>query len=475
MKTLDLNKTVYELTEQYPELIEIMSQIGFEEITIESNRNSLGKMQTIPGGVKMKGIDMMTIVSTLMQHGFTLTGEKPTSNVKQGESHSETIKSYLKRLNEGDTLEHGREDFVKNFSDVEASEIMKAEQELINEGTDINDVTKLCDVHSSLFHGATREERIENAEKEVIKSSNKAFLNSYNSESLYSVLKTTVGHPLYTFDQENRTIELLIEESLDKEEVNFYLLKQISIHYAKKGDLLYPLLKVKYEINGPSDVMWGVDDEIRDEISYLDRNRDIKNGYERLQKVLIRAKEMVYKEDNILLPICSENFTNNEWIQIYKDSKDYKEVLELKNYWAIGEKVQDQKVENSNNEIVMPGGHLTLEQLTALLNTVPIEITFVDDQDMNRYFNEGPKVFKRPQMAIDREVYSCHPPRVEPMVRAIIEDFKNGERDSVDVWMEKEDKPFLVRYMAVRDSSNKYIGTVEVVQDMSFAREHFSK
>lgn len=78
-------------------------------------------------------------------------------------------------------------------------------------------------------------------------------------------------------------------------------------------------------------------------------------------------------------------------------------------------------------------------------------------------------------MAIDREVFSCHPPKIEPMVRAIIEDFRNNKRDSVQVWTEKGGRSMLVTYMAVRDKEENYIGTVELVQDMEFAKEHFKK
>ena len=116
---------------------------------------------------------------------------------------------------------------------------------------------------------------------------------------------------------------------------------------------------------------------------------------------------------------------------------------------------------------------MTPEQLTALLNTIPAEITFVDADNINRFFNEGPKAFKRPGMAIDREVFSCHPPKIEAMVRAIIEDLRAGRRDVVPVWMEKGGRSMLVRYMAVRDAQRNYLGTVEVVEDMEFAREHF--
>ena len=104
----------------------------------------------------------------------------------------------------------------------------------------------------------------------------------------------------------------------------------------------------------------------------------------------------------------------------------------------------------------------------------PVSYGFIDDNNINRFFNEGAKVFKRPGMAIDREVFSCHPPKIEPMVRSIIESFKNHTRDSVPVWMEKQGKPFLVTYYAVRDKKGIYLGTVEVVQDMQFAKEHFT-
>ncbi len=253
-------------------------------------------------------------------------------------------------------------------------------------------------------------------------------------------------------------------------------LRQLAIHYAKKGDMLYPILKVRYDISGPSDVMWTVDDEIRDELAALDKNQTQDNEWkERLNAVLVRAEEMIYKETNILFPICAVNFTQEEWYGIYHDSKDYAKCFQIENeVWQeaeLFETKQDSAV--YEGEIVMPGGHMNVEQLTAMLNTIPLEISFVDDENINRYFNEGPKVFKRPGMAIDREVFSCHPPKIEPMVRAIIDDFRNGKRDQVPVWMEKNGRTMLVTYMAVRDGNKKYLGTMEIVQDMEFAKEHF--
>ena len=498
-KKLDLNKTVYELTQEYPELIEIMAGLGFTEIIKKPMLHSVGKIMTIPKGAKMKNISMMDVVKTLMGKGFELVGEMPDmSSAPQPaaektnnppENRTEQLKVYLKRLGEGEDLENVRTDFVREFSDVEASEIMQAEQELMKEGTPLSEVQRLCDVHSALFHGATTEEKIANAEKEVEASllRKKAHEELAKRDSFpkkdytdknarAAELEAIAGHPLYTLTKENDALtDLLARFKEGKDESLIPAIRELSIHYAKKGDMLYPLLKVKYGVSGPSDVMWTVDDEIRDELSALAKEND--HGAEwsaRLDAVLTRAEEMIYKEQNILFPICAVNFTEEEWYSIYHDEKDYDLCFGVaQERWETAEERKVPAVFDAAGEIVMPGGHMTLEQLTALLNTIPLEITFVDADNINRFFNEGPKVFKRPGMAIDREVFSCHPPKIEPMVRQIIDDFRNNRRDEVPVWMEKGGRTMLVKYMAVRDNSGTYLGTVELVQDMEFAKEHF--
>ena len=476
-----------------------MAELGYNEITKKPMLHSVGKIMTIPKGAKMKNISMMDVVKTLMGKGFELVGEMPDmSSAPQPaaektnnppENRTEQLKVYLKRLGEGEDLENVRTDFVREFSDVEASEIMQAEQELMKEGTPLSEVQRLCDVHSALFHGATTEEKIANAEKEVEASllRKKAHEELAKRDSFpkkdytdknarAAELEAIAGHPLYTLTKENDALtDLLARFKEGKDESLIPAIRELSIHYAKKGDMLYPLLKVKYGVSGPSDVMWTVDDEIRDELSALAKEND--HGAEwsaRLDAVLTRAEEMIYKEQNILFPICAVNFTEEEWYGIYHDEKDYDLCFGVaQERWETAEERKVPAVFDAAGEIVMPGGHMTLEQLTALLNTIPLEITFVDADNINRFFNEGPKVFKRPGMAIDREVFSCHPPKIEPMVRQIIDDFRNNRRDEVPVWMEKGGRTMLVKYMAVRDNSGTYLGTVELVQDMEFAKEHF--
>ena len=438
----------------------------------------------------------------------------------------EKLKSYLKRLGEGESLEAVRKDFAAEFQGVEASEIMKAEEAILAEGTPITEVQKLCDVHSALFHGTTD------------------YSNKHEESAALSQVK---GHPLQTFTRENEALTKLIDRMkellhdtdetigsgslpVDEKQVDtgnlpqiaaqLLKIREVAVHYAKKGDLLYPHLNARYGIAGPSAVMWTADDEIRDELvalckalqkgreaaeqnatgSFQSSQWDVK-WLERLQKVLMRAEEMIYKENHILFPNCAVNFTEEDWMGIYRDAKDYAdclgvhgEVWEEAENWLRKEKEakktvfkgtkdgQDSEGEEdragsnfSDGVIHMPGGHMTIRQLTALLNTIPLEISFIDAEDRNCYFNEGPKVFKRAQMALGRSVFTCHPPKVETMVRRIIGEFREGTLDRVPVWMDKGGRTMLVIYMAVRDESGEYMGTMELVQDMEFAKEHFGK
>ena len=390
------------------------------------------------------------------------------------------IQEYLKRLGTDEDFEKVRADFAKEFEEVDAADIMQAEQQLLQNGTPLEEVQRLCDVHAALFHGKTKEEQIANAEKQSVTALKE---KRQRSVGAYAGIP---GHPICTFVLENKELEKVIAQCRAAigtgkiEDELFERLRQVSVHYAKKGDLLYPHLNVKYKISGPSAVMWTVDDEIRDELALLAKQRTNDSVWtERLQAVLVRMEEMIYKEQNILFPNCALNFTEEEWMQIYRDSKDYVECLGVENeVWDQAERYLNHMLEDqkrvTNDEIMMKGGHMTLEQLEAMLNTIPLELTFVDVDNVNRYFNEGPKVFKRPGMAIDREVFSCHPPKIEQMVRKIIEDFQNGMRDQVPVWMNKNGRTMLVTYMAVRDRNRQYLGTLEVVQDMEFARERFS-
>ena len=488
-KILDLDKPVYDLAKEYPDFIDIFASLGFADIKNPVMLNSMGRIITVNKGSKMKKIPLEKIKEVFAEHGYEIEGDskeskeedtlkaaKKGSDLPKDDANStELIKQYLLRLSNGESLESVQKDFKERFESVDSSEIMKAEQELMESGMPYQEVQKLCDVHSALFHGST-----ENETSEIEKTLDLASGAGADTKELVE----TVGHPLNTFTKENKNLENYIDEfekKLDNNTVDRELLKKIrelSIHYAKKGDLLYPLLKTKYNVTGPATVMWSVDDEIRDELARLFAvDKEDEKWVEDIKAVLTRAKEMIYKEENILFPICATNFTGEDWINIYLDSKDYANCLGVvPESFELAENLK-REFDDIDGEIVLPGGHFTKEQLIAMLNTMPFEITFVDENDINRFFNENdaPKAFKRPLMAIDRDVYSCHPPKIEPMVREIIGSFKSGTQDEVSVWLNKNGKDMLIKYMAVRDKKGKYLGTMEIVQDMDFARKHFEE
>ena len=637
-KILDLDKSVASLVKEYPEVVDIMANLGFTEIKNPAMLASVGRIMNLKKGSQMKKIPMEEIVRAFREKGFEITdGGKPfpaasTDLAEEAEiakiadsaeatkapvDRAEALRSLLDRLSEGEDLESVRADFVRDFKDVDPAEIMRAEQGLMESGMPLSKVQKLCDVHSALFHGDTREEKIANAERAVQASlknhAGKEEKNYINKSVEADALIQIPGHPLSTFTKENEALGQYLENTKERWESlveslsgkaggknkaekakgaqgaegaqetpdweallaafseELTKLRSFTVHYAKKGDLLYPLLKVKYDISGPSQVMWTVDDEIRDTLGELNRElsekskgvRALKNTGEDLDDeeeeysrskaeiaesilnsfflknylaVRNRMEEMIYKEENILFPMCALQFQKEEWIQIYFDSKDYEACFSVENAswkeaeetgntpekWRAAESAGNSEREKSgkeaskehsedfhaaelpqgagkmledllrrveslegksgnrgespsanDGEIIMPGGHLKKNELIAMLNTLPVEITFVDKDNINRFFNEGPKVFKRPQMAIDREVFSCHPPKVEPMVRMIIGNFRDGKEDEVPIWMEKGGKPFLVRYMAVRDKEQNYVGTLEAVTDMTEVKEHF--
>ena len=560
-ETLDLTRSVHDLAQEHPGFVEVMAGLGFTDITKPAALNTVGRVMTVPRGCSIKGVSLEDAVAAFEAAGFSVTGAvpegapagetdagaagaaptpatsaapAPATSAAAGPATSAAagpaaldeagraalLKSYVARLSAGEALEDVRADFVANFSDVDAGEIARAEQGLIEGGTKIADVQRLCDVHSALFHGATREERIANAEEAVMSSVSQGAAD-LNTRFLCNL----PGHPMHVFSIENQAISDQLARTraavgtpaLDDE---LRTLRKLGVHYAKKGDLLYPVLKVRHGYSGPADVMWGVDDEIRAEFGTLASAQQRDDAWaERLDAVLTRAEEMVYKEANILLPLCAQNFTGDEWLQMYADLKGYDLCLvEDAGTWGAGEEFCRRRAERAAatlgekdvagekdiapagaasatgavagdaaatgagaagsavpGEVRLPTGSMSAAQLDALLNTIPLELTFVDDANINRYWNDDgeKKLFKRPESALGREVWSCHPPKVQEMVRQVIGALRSGEQDSVDVWMEKDGEPVLVRYMAVRNREGAYLGTLEAVQRMGFARDHF--
>jgi uncharacterized protein len=116
----------------------------------------------------------------------------------------------------------------------------------------------------------------------------------------------------------------------------------------------------------------------------------------------------------------------------------------------------------------MSTGHVSVEQLTAVLSTLPLDLTFVDSEDRVAFFSEGPdRIFARSKAIIGRKVQHCHPPRSADTVNKILEDFRSGRENVAEFWINFHGKFVHIRYFAVRDTQGGYLGTVELTQDIA--------
>lgn len=499
-KYIDLSKTVAELVKEYPEIKEVLLEAGFKDIANPMALAVMGKVMTIPKGAAIKKISMESILAILKNHGFETQNEEPESNDNKIENEMENtievednrkqeeiektdrqqlLESLIERLNNGEDLERVRADFVKHFEHVSVHEIVDAEQKLIQKGMPMEKVQKLCDIHSALFHGMTEAEvwEKENQEEDKIKNSSKD--NAFD--------RFEPGHPMSIMKAENASlIQIMdkIEIDLNQDNIKDQILKlkDIKIHYVKKAELFYPFLS-QYGITGPSQVMWGVDDEIKEEIGSLAQQVDeqpYENIVERLKNVLVRAREMIYKEENILFPMAEEHFTNEQWMKIYQDIPEmgYAFINAVPKWEEAETWLGEQKKTTSDfrqGKVNLPTGEVTVKQLEAIFDLLPIDITFIDENEILRFFTNKQNIFSRPLSALGREVYACHPARVVPVVKQMIADFKEKKIDHMEIWMKKPDNPVRVQYLAVYGENDEYIGTLELVQNFGDIKKELNQ
>ncbi|QOX65179.1 DUF438 domain-containing protein [Anoxybacterium hadale] len=383
--------------------------------------------------------------------------------INNREFRVETIKKILAQLHEGKTVEEVKSQFAEAFEGVSAEEISQAEQALVNEGMAVEEIQNLCDVHAEVFKGSI---------EEIHRGEEPSELPS---------------HPANVLKAENRALENLMGEiKTASSQVLPDLLKNLyqglDIHYKKKENLFFPYME-QYGISAPPKVMWGVDDEIRTMLKNVLKTAENGSLAEELQSAIsetfVKIADMIFKEENILLGILLENLTVDEWKQIGEDSGDFGYCLiESPGKWTPEEEPAAERARNASdamktqrNEaglIQLPTGSFTVQELTTILDTLPIDITFVGKDDTVRYFSQSSeRIFHRTPSVIGRQVSNCHPPASVHIVEKLVEDFKNGIKDSEDFWIHLGDKFVLIRYFAVRGQGGDYLGVLEVTQNIA--------
>lgn len=396
--------------------------------------------------------------------------------INNREYRKKVLKELIMELHDGKSVEEVRERFAELIKGVSASEISEMEAALIAEGMPVQEVQRLCDVHAAVFKGS-----IEDIHKEDIQE-----------------IERTPGHPLHTFMLENREIEKLLNgkmseawEAFKADDSNsnieklveaFNLLWEIDKHYSRKENLIFPYLE-KYGITAPPKVMWGVDDEIRAEIKGIKIELEKYKGnkdeiIKRTETLMNKVIEMIFKEENILFPMCKDTLTEDEWLTIAEESGEIGFCLtEPAGVWK-PKRVNLEKKEaikastEATGYVKLETGILKLEELEAMLNTLPFDITFVDKNDVVKYFSQGrERIFARTRAVIGRSVQNCHPPASVHVVEKIVQDFKAGAKDHEDFWIKMGDVYALIRYFAVRDGEGNYLGTLEVTQNIKPIQE----
>lgn len=384
--------------------------------------------------------------------------------INNRQMRQKTIKDIIRQLHEGKTVDEVKTQFEEVFHGVSAMEISEAEGALIAEGLPVEEVQKLCDVHAAVFKGSIEE--IHQPEQPVL----------------------IPGHPVHVLVKENKKISHILEKeirpflsltaiddpgSVEQLKAGVDQLKDLSIHYKKKENLYFPYME-KYGITAPPKVMWGVDDEIRARVkevaALLEGHSDqTETLIRKTQDMADKIEEMIFKEENIMVPMLLENLTQEEWKTIADGSGEIGYMIKDVPQW---EPKETDKEENTPTEpeagiVKLPSGEMKTEELTALLNTLPFDITFVDKDDKVKYFSEGKsRAFPRTRTILGRNVSNCHPPASVHIVEKIVEDFKNGVKDEEDFWIRMGKKYILIRYYAVRSEAGEYLGVLEVTQDI---------
>ncbi len=373
----------------------------------------------------------------------------------QGAAPPEEVKAQLKAL-----VRH-----------TDATEIAAMEQELIAEGMPVDEVRAMCNLHAEVL-------------QEILVEP--------------PGIETLPGHPLDTFHRENEAIQVQAAEmraavdvvrrrpgpeelaaALDRWRRAYQELMDVEKHYQRKENLLFARLE-KYGITGPSRVMWAKDDEIRQLLKRVGRiiARDDLTLDELVELIdttadpaLDEIEGMVFKEEQILLPMAAATLTDDDWADIWRDAPEYG--------WCLvepGEEYQPPEAASpppaaeipAERSIVFPTGALTPEQIRGLLTALPVDLTFVDADDRVRYFSEGAgRIFARSKTILGRKVQHCHPPGSVHVVQKIVDDFREGKRDHAEFWIEFRGRFVHIRYFPVRDGAGTYLGTLEVTQDLT--------
>lgn len=393
--------------------------------------------------------------------------------INNSEVRKAKLKELILKLHEGETQEKVRAELTESLRGIPYGEVVEVEQELISEGLPESEVLKLCDIHSAVLQG---------------------------NIDLSTIKIVPEGHPVDVFRKENqelkkvtaqirgtlKEVETCDEEAFPKKIMQlrglFNQLFDVDKHYQRKEYLLFPFLE-REGITGPPKVMWGKHDEIRELIkgsieilktNEMTREELLATAGMILHPALTGVDDMTNKEEEILLPMALDKITERDWFEMASQSLEigyclYDPPFDWRPEWADQTSINEAQREGGN--IQLPSGSLKVEELLAILNTLPVDMTFVDKDDKVKYFSQSSeRIFQRNRAILNRDVRLCHPPASAHIVDKILDDFRSGRQSRAPFWINMGGKFIHIEYFALRNDKGEYLGTLEVSQDLTHYR-----
>lgn len=394
--------------------------------------------------------------------------------IDNSERRKELLKHMILQLHAGEAPDEAKKQLISLMKKIPYGEVVEVEQQLIAEGTlSEAEVLKFCDLHTQALEGHI---------------------------DLSGIKIVPPGHPVDTFKKENSELKKVIanleklfescikdcgeqgvKECLLEMKQLFNNLMDVDKHYIRKENLLFPFLE-KYGITGPPKVMWGKHDEIRGllraAIEVLNQSDGItpEELEATIQLILSPAcngvADMIMKEEEILLPMSLDKLTDIEWYDIYRQTLDIGFCLYDPDVEWEPEGIVLGEAEKEDTEYIhLPSGSFTKAELQAILNTLPVDMTFVDRNEKVKYFSQGKeRIFHRSRAILNRDVKMCHPPSSVGVVEQILEDFRSGRENHAPFWIQKGDQFIYIEYSSLRDEKGEFLGTLEVSQNLTGKR-----
>ena len=270
----------------------------------------------------------------------------------------------------------------------------------------------------------------------------------------------------------NKQPELLSSDQYLKELVLIFEdIQKFTVHYTLKENTLFPILEKEWEDYRCVQLMWSYHDDIRKNLKLIieqlnSGNIDLKKFNRLVGDLFFAMYAIIFREDKILFPTILETIPEEVLTNLLSSFKDINlAYVDTSNITFV------KKQEETKGEINLGTGSVSVEQIKMMFNHLPVDITYVDENDEVKYFSTPKhRIFPRTTAVIGRKVHHCHPPESVHIVEQIVESFKNGDKDEAVFWIKMGPNFVLIKYFAVRDENKQYRGVLEVSQEVSEIR-----